>query len=76
MKKTLVCTQCGSIDSVKKITPGSFAIEIVLWLCFLIPGLIYSLWRLAARRKGCGVCGSAALVPAASPMGRKITSQH
>ncbi|HEV2348917.1 MAG TPA: hypothetical protein VG028_03620 [Terriglobia bacterium] len=44
-------------------TPGSFAIEIVLWLCFLFPGLIYSIWRLTARHETCPKCGEKSLIP-------------
>ncbi len=53
-------------------TSGSIAIEIVLWLAFLIPGLIYSIWRLTTRRDACAACGSAELVPENSPRGREL----
>lgn len=33
------------------ITPGSLRVEFVLWICFLIPGFIYALWRIISRYK-------------------------
>jgi len=35
------------------VTKGHFALEFVLWLCFLVPGIIYSIWRLTTRRETC-----------------------
>lgn len=67
-----VCTACGSRCIPATKTGGHFAIELILWLCFLIPGLIYSIWRLGSRQKACPACGSTALVPVNSPVGRRI----
>lgn len=50
------CPNCSFEGEAKTKTPGSFLIELVLWLCFLIPGLIYSIWRLSARGKVCPRC--------------------
>jgi hypothetical protein len=47
------CPNCGTIGKPKKKTKGSFAIEVLLWLCFLIPGLIYSLWRMTSKVPVC-----------------------
>ena len=68
----MVCTNCGNHGAPKRITRGSTAIELVLWLCFIVPGLIYSLWRLTTRRQGCAECGAAALVPPGSPVGQRM----
>lgn len=62
------CATCGHEGKGKTHTRGSLLIEIVLWLCFLVPGLIYSLWRHASRHKVCASCGAAALVPLSSPV--------
>jgi hypothetical protein len=67
-----VCAQCGSAAGTKVITKGSLLVEIFLWLLFLLPGLIYSIWRHASRTKGCRVCGSESIVPANSPVGREL----
>jgi hypothetical protein len=70
--RALTCTSCGTTGVPKKHTPGSTLIELVLWLCLFVPGLIYSIWRLTARRKVCASCGGAQLVPSDSPVGRRI----
>lgn len=71
-RPTKVCKQCGHVGGGKMKTRGSLAIEIVLWLCFIIPGLIYSLWRHGSRYQGCAVCGSGDLIPVDSPYGKQI----
>ena len=47
-------------------------VELILWLCFLVPGLIYSVWRMSSYRATCPSCGSENLVPLDSPNGKKI----
>jgi hypothetical protein len=74
-RKLLVCTNCYEFTLGTTITKGSIAIEIVLWLCFLIPGIIYSIWRLTTRHKACHRCGGG-IIPADSPRGLEIVRQH
>ena len=47
-RKTLVCPDCGNIGRTTSITKGSFLIKVVLWLMFLIPRVLHSIWRLSA----------------------------
>ena len=68
----MICTACGSRGRTKSSTPGSIFIEILLWLMFIVPGLVYSIWRLTKRHKVCAACGSAALVPVSSPVGQRL----
>ena len=71
-----VCTKCETIASPKLITKGSLAIEIILWLCFIVPGLIYTLWRLTSGQyRACPSCGSPDIVPLDSPVGQRITQK-
>lgn len=51
---------------------GSFIAEILLWLFFIIPGVIYSFWRLSATSTVCRVCGSDKLVPLSSQYYKKM----
>ncbi len=67
MGTTLHCMTCGSDVKVKSVTRGSTGIELILWLCFLVPGLIYSAWRGSTRYKACSSCGAVNLVPLESP---------
>ena len=69
MAKQLICSECGTVGKAKTVTRGSFFIEIILWLCFLIPGLIYTVWRLTTRHKACAACGSNRLLPLDTPGG-------
>ena len=73
---TKICTACGTVSAKpKRVTKGSFLIEAMLWLCFIVPGLIYSLWRLSSRYDACPVCGGVHLVPLDSPVGKKLVGQ-
>ncbi|HEY1037268.1 MAG TPA: YqaE/Pmp3 family membrane protein [Candidatus Paceibacterota bacterium] len=76
MSKKLICSACGHIGSSKTAVKGNLLIEIILWLCFLIPGLIYSLWRSSSRYKTCRNCGSSSLIPLDSPMGKKLLADQ
>lgn len=72
----LVCTSCGSVGKPRTVVPGSFLIEIVLWLFFLLPGLCYTVWRLSAKHKACPACGGKAMVPTGSPVGRQLLAKQ
>jgi hypothetical protein len=76
MAQKLICSACGHIGSSKTAVKGSILIEIVLWLCFIIPGIIYSLWRSSSRHKTCPKCGGTNLIPLDSPVGLKILSDQ
>jgi hypothetical protein len=43
---SVVCPNCSHYAKVLPVNRGSLLIEIVLWLTFIIPGLLYSIWRL------------------------------
>jgi len=69
---SMVCTRCKTVARPKTRTGGSFALEILLWLMFLLPGLIYTLIRSSSTARVCPACGSAELVPTTSPVGQQI----
>lgn len=71
-----VCRDCGTVAEPKTRTKGSFWIEVILWICFLIPGLIYSIWRLSSRSDVCRACGSDRIVPINTPVGRQLAGDH
>ena len=50
------CPNCGYEGKAKRYTKGSLLVEIILWLCFLLPGFLYSCWRLSTRYWGCPEC--------------------
>jgi hypothetical protein len=70
----LFCTACHTVDRPKLHTKGSLLIELVLWLCLLLPGLLYSLWRHGTRAKVCRRCKSPDLIPPDSPRARQAVA--
>jgi hypothetical protein len=67
----MYCTSCGTIDKPKKLIKGSFVVELLMWLMFILPGLIYSCWRVAGAEMVCRKCGKATIIPEDSPIARK-----
>jgi hypothetical protein len=76
MQPGLICPTCGTRTAGRMVTKGSILIELILWCCFIIPGLIYSIWRLTTKARVCHQCGTAALVPLNTPVGQKLASEH
>lgn len=71
----MICPNCGTRGEPKTITRGSIGIELVLWLCFLIPGLIYSIWRLTSKQLGCPSCGQQGMINISTPNGKLLVSK-
>ena len=68
---SMICLECGTVGRTKTRTKGSILIELLLWCCFLVPGLIYSVWRMTTRQRVCKCCGSTRVVPITSPAGQR-----
>ena len=64
--KTQACPQCGATGSLYTRAQGSLLIEAMLWMSFLFPGILYSVWRNARRVVRCGQCGKTIDFPARS----------
>ena len=76
-----VCTACGSsISNPKNCTPGSFLIEIILWVAFIpilcLPGIIYTLWRLTNKKKICPICRHDTVIPSQTPLAQQILKEQ
>ncbi|MEP7382899.1 MAG: hypothetical protein ABI910_14510 [Gemmatimonadota bacterium] len=66
-----LCTQCGAQTSAPlKVPPGSPWVALALAVPFVIPGVIYTVWRFTMRRTLCPTCGHAQLIPADAPLAR------
>ena len=77
MKKHQICTNCGfTFIKGKKAIQGSIFIEIILWLTFIVPGLIYSIWRLTTKYITCPQCRATNFVPVESRHGRKLIKNN
>ena len=70
--KNYICTYCGYKGPRMFVVQGSAIVEIILWLCFIIPGVIYSMWRLRTKEKICPSCNQRTMIFLYSPLGQKI----
>ena len=70
--KPMLCPHCGTQAKPKLKTKGTIGIEIILWLCFFVPGLIYSIWRLSSRFSACPACLQPGMIPLDSPRASQI----
>jgi predicted RNA-binding Zn-ribbon protein involved in translation (DUF1610 family) len=66
------CLDCGFAGEPKWHTPGTLGMEICLWLLFVAPGVIYTLWRHFASRQACPKCGSKHIVPTDSALAQAV----
>ncbi len=41
-KPRQICENCGTVAKAVRHVPGSIILEIILWICFLLPGLVYT----------------------------------
>ena len=71
-----LCTACGYIGQSKRETKGSFIMEVFLWLIFLVPGFLYSIWRLTTRYDACPKCSAANMIPANSPVAKRMLQEQ
>lgn len=72
-----VCTTCGTMFNRPKIVkPGHWLITVVLVFFYIIPAVIFEVWRTAKERKCCPSCGAATVIPSASTFGQRIVAQR
>jgi hypothetical protein len=71
-----ICASCGSRSMPVRPNKGHGLIELILWLCFIIPGIIYSIWRRSGLSNRCGACGSGDVIPIDSPRGQKLLQEY
>jgi hypothetical protein len=69
-----LCLNCFSVGKPRLITKGDIGTEIVLWLCFILPGIVYSVWRHTSRYYGCPVCGECGMIPISSPRAKHFNA--
>ena len=73
---SILCTRCGYVGNPLRITKGSFVMELCLWLIFLLPGLIYSIWRFSSKEDICPNCHNPDIISASSPVAQKYLSEQ
>jgi hypothetical protein len=72
---THICSNCGTASAIHAM-PGSGWIEAILWLCYIIPGVIYSVWRRSKKSTVCASCGAKPLLPINTPAGKRLAATH
>lgn len=65
----VVCRQCEEVDTPLEKMPGNGWVEGVLYLFWIAPGVVYSVWRRKSKKKVCSACESPDIVPVASRAG-------
>lgn len=70
----MICMDCGTTGAGKDQIKGNGLIELILWLCFIIPGLIYSIWRSASKTRVCSVC-QGKVIQLDTPRGQQLYKQ-
>src|SRR5687768_7835246 len=62
MQRRVICQTCWFLAVPEKRLAGSPALELILWLLFLIPGALYAWWRHRRSFLVCTQCGSPMVV--------------
>ncbi len=57
----IICPSCRYVGESKSIAKGSRKMEITLWCCLLLPGILYTVWRQSkdGQYQGCPQCQEA-----------------
>ena len=71
-----LCIHCGYVGTAKMLTDGDRTVEFFLWLCGLLPGLIYTLRRYRNRYPVCPECGARNLIGPNSPYAQKLLQRE
>lgn len=54
--KKYICMECGCQREPIVAKRGLLIVEIFMWLCYIVPGVIYSLWRRVRKQLLCPNC--------------------
>jgi hypothetical protein len=69
------CLDCGFVGEPEQYTPGTLSKEIGLWCFFIVPGIIYSVWRSLCQHERCAICGNRRLVTTSSQAAQTAISK-
>ena len=67
-----VCATCHTVAKPVLRNKGTFVVELILWCLFIVPGIIYTVWRLSGLVESCPSCAKETMIPADSPAGKKL----
>ena len=54
--KKYICMECGCQRDPIMIKRGLLVVEIFMWLLYILPGVIYSIWRRVRKQEVCPNC--------------------
>ncbi len=72
MAQQVYCSNCNSVTTPKP--SGSVIITVILIFFYIIPGIIYEIWR--GKNKRCGQCGSPSIMPLHSPAAQQAMQRQ
>jgi hypothetical protein len=67
----MMCVDCHRTTVPATVLEGTDVVEMLGWLCFGVPGLVYCWWRHYVRIKVCAHCGSENLIREARAASRR-----
>ena len=66
------CTYCGNKGYPILVARGHVFFEVILWVCYIVPGIIYSIWRRVRTKEVCPECNHSAMVSAYSAKAKQL----
>jgi len=66
------CTYCGKKGYPILVARGHVFFEVALWICYIVPGVIYSIWRRVRTKEVCPECGHPTMVSAYSAKAKQL----
>jgi hypothetical protein len=70
-----ICVNCLAVGKKVEKANGHWFIGALLFIAGVIPGLLYSAWRLSTIKHVCPCCGLESMIPVDSPRGRELASK-
>jgi len=71
-RKKYVCMECGCQREPIMAKRGMLIIELLMWLLYILPGVIYSIWRRVRKQEVCPNCGTPSVVLTSSSRAMKM----
>jgi len=65
--KKYLCMECGCQREPMDVKRGLLVIEIFMWFLYILPGVIYSIWRRVRKQQVCPNCRYPSVVLTSSP---------
>ncbi len=62
LSRKYICMECGCQSDPIDAKRGLLAIEIFMWLLYILPGVIYSIWRRVRKHQVCPKCRNPSVV--------------